>query len=175
MKNKSKDNLKKLVICALFAALGFSVTYFIPPVPLPFGYANLGDCIVLITAFLPIGLWSFAAAGLGPALADIFLGYGIYAPATFIIKALMAFVAFIIFKNVKKTNNKFVSFALTLLGCIAAELLMVTGYFLFELCLYGAGALASVTGNLLQGAVNTVVATVVLTVIRNSKALMKHF
>jgi len=63
------------------------------PSPLK-GYINLGDGIVLIASWilpLPYGL---IAAGLGSALADLFSGYVVYAPATFIIKALMAVVAY---------------------------------------------------------------------------------
>ena len=57
------------------------------PSPLK-GYINLGDGIVLLAAWvlpLPYGL---VAAGLGSALADLFSGYVVYAPATFAIKAL---------------------------------------------------------------------------------------
>ena len=61
------------------------------PSPLK-GYVNLGDGIVLLSAWvlpLPYGI---VAAGLGSALADLFSGYTVYAPATFVIKALMAAV-----------------------------------------------------------------------------------
>ena len=41
----------------------------------------------------------FLAAGLGSALADLFSGYVVYAPVTFVIKGLMAFIAFYGFKE----------------------------------------------------------------------------
>ncbi len=174
MKNKSNENIKKLVLCALFAALSFAVTYLVPPVPLPFGYANLGDTVVLLTAFIVGGVWGSAASGLGPMLADIFLGYGIYAPATFIIKATMAFVAFLIFKKAKASSNTAFTFLYSLLGCICAELIMAIGYFVFELFLYGMGAFTSLPGNLLQGAVNTVAAVLLITIIKGNKTLNKY-
>ena len=85
-----KNTTQKIVISSLFAALICVATMLIKiPSPLK-GYINLGDGIVLLAAWvlpLPYGL---VAAGLGSALADLFSGYTVYAPATFVIKALMA-------------------------------------------------------------------------------------
>ena len=67
------------------------------PTPLK-GYINLGDAIVLLCAFLLPPSYAFFAAGIGSMLADIFSGYAVYAPATFIIKGLMALAAYFIFK-----------------------------------------------------------------------------
>lgn len=174
MKKQKKENIKKLVLCALFAALSFAVTYLVPPIPLPFGYANLGDTVVLLTAFIVGGVWGSAAAGLGPMLADIFLGYGVYAPATFIIKAAMCFIAFMIFKKAKASGRSAFSFLYILFGCICAELIMALGYFVFELFLYGLGAFSSLPGNLLQGAANTVAAVLLISIIKSNKTLNKY-
>ena len=78
--------------------------------------------------------YGFLAAGLGSALADVFSGYVIYAPATFAIKGLMALVAFATFRLWSKRIGKLPS---RLLGGVLAEIVMVMGYFVFEGFMYG--------------------------------------
>ena len=83
---------KKLVIAALMAALACVVTMIVKvPSPLK-GYVNLGDCIVLIAGWILSPVYGFMAAAIGSAMADVFSGYVLYAPATFAIKGLMALV-----------------------------------------------------------------------------------
>ena len=89
---------KKIVMAALMAALACVATMIIKiPSPLK-GYLNLGDCIVLVSGWMLSPTYGFLAAGLGSALADVFSGYVTYAPATFVIKGVMALVAFYGFK-----------------------------------------------------------------------------
>ena len=84
---------KKLVMTALMAALTCIATMIIViPSPLK-GYINLGDCLVLTSGWILSPAYGFFAAGLGSALADVLSGYVIYAPATFVIKGLMALIA----------------------------------------------------------------------------------
>ena len=83
------NKTKKIVMAAMFAALCCVATMIIKiPSPLK-GYLNLGDCIVLLSGFMLSPVYAFLAAGLGSALADLLGGYVAFAPATFIIKALM--------------------------------------------------------------------------------------
>ena len=83
---------KKLVTAALFAALACVATMIIKfPSPLK-GYLNIGDCIVLLCGWMLSPVYGFVAAGLGSGLADLLSGYLVYAPATFIIKGLMALI-----------------------------------------------------------------------------------
>ena len=102
-------------------------------------------------------------------LADIFSGYAHYAPGTLIIKAVMAFVAAIIFKQLK---NKTLS---SVLGAVAAEAIMVLGYFAYAGMLLGKGiaAAASIPGNLVQAAVGIVVSVVLYFALEKSGALKK--
>ena len=85
-----------------------------------------------------------------------------YVPATFLIKGLMALVAFYGFKLIRKRLHSLVAKVLT---CISAEFLMVLGYYLFEGILYGfaasavnipANAVQSVAGLLLGIALSKV-------------------
>ena len=91
-------NTKRTVVSALMAALTCAATMVIKiPSPLN-GYLNLGDCIVLVAGWMLTPTYGFLAAGLGSALADLFSGYVTYAPATFLIKGLMAIIAYYGFK-----------------------------------------------------------------------------
>lgn len=45
------------------------------------GYVNLGDCAVLMSAWVLGPLYGGAAAGIGSALADLLSGYAHYVPA----------------------------------------------------------------------------------------------
>ena len=95
---------KTLVWAALFTALTTVATMVIQ-VPSPTGgYLNAGDAIVLLSAFLLGPIWGAVAAGVGSALADILAGYAIYAPATLIIKALMALTAGALLRRAKSPS-----------------------------------------------------------------------
>ena len=87
------ENLKKLVLAGVFAALACVATMVIQ-IPSPMnGYVNLGDCVVLLAGWLLGPVYGFAAAGVGSMLADILSGYAHYAVGTFLIKGVMALVA----------------------------------------------------------------------------------
>jgi len=115
------------------------------------GYVNIGDSIVLLSAWLLGNPYGAIAAGLGSGLADLLSGYPTYVPGTIVIKFAMAFVGFIIYNALNRAGvNKLVSY---IVSGIAAELIMVFGYFLYESTLlgYGIGAAASIPSNLVQG------------------------
>ena len=141
---------KNLVMSAVFAAL-ICVSTFIIRIPSPPGYINLGDCFVLLAAWLLTRKLGALSAAVGSALADLIAGYAIFAPATFVIKGLMALAAYHCFKAVRK--NAKTSVAATASG-IAAECVMIFGYFIFESFLYGIkAAAAGIPFNAIQGAV----------------------
>ena len=94
---------KKLVTAALFAALACVATMIIKfPSPLK-GCLTIGDCIVLLCGWmLSPGIHGFVAAGLGARISPHLLsGYLVYAPATSIIKGLMALIACYTFKLIR--------------------------------------------------------------------------
>lgn len=118
----------KTVISAMLAALVFVLTRVVSiPSFTAVGNINLGDCAVLLTAWLLPCQYAFLAAGLGSALSDLLSEYAVYAPATFLIKGLMSAVACIIFAKLRTKN---------ILRCITsgivAEIIMILGYFAFE-------------------------------------------
>jgi uncharacterized membrane protein len=104
------------------------------PIPATKGFINLGDAGVMITGLLLGPVIGGLAGGIGSALADILLGYAIYAPATLIIKGLEGFVIGII-ANPRKNNRNLSK--RDILAVIIGGFIMVTGYFLYELWLFG--------------------------------------
>ena len=146
--NNSKT--KKLVMAALLAALCCVATMIIKiPSPLK-GYLNLGDCVVLLSGWLLSPVYGFLAAGLGSALADIFSGYVTYAPATFVIKGLMALIAYYGFKIV-----------------------MVLGYLVFEGFLYGLiSSIVNISANAVQGVAGIIIGTILIRIFDKNKIMM---
>ena len=161
--------VKKLVLAALFAALAYCATLIIH-IPSPIGgYLNLGDCIVLLAGWLLGPAYGAAAAGLGSALADLTLGYTGYIPGTFVIKALMAVVAYYAAKAVPgKTVVK------SVVSGVLAEVVMVGGYFCFEATILGngLGAAVGIASNLMQ-ALAGIVCAVLIKLILDKKNLWK--
>lgn len=162
---------KKIVTAALMAALSCVATMILKiPSPLK-GYINLGDCIVLAAGWLLSPVWGFLAAGLGSALADILSGYVIYGPATFLIKGMMALVAFHGFKLLHNKCNKLFS---RIISGIAAEIVMIVGYFVFAGLLYGFGpAAVNIPANAVQGIAGILIGIILVQIIEKSKIVLE--
>lgn len=160
--NRMNTKTRKIVITALMASLTCVATMVIK-VPSPLnGYLNLGDCIVLLCGWLLTPWYAFFAAGFGSALADLFSGYAVYAPATFVIKGLMALAAFFCLSSVKKPAHRLLP---RLAGGVLAEMIMVAGYFVFEGFLYGFGPSAvNIPANGVQGIAGLVIGLVLISV-----------
>lgn len=144
---------KNIAFTACLAALVCVSTYALA-LPLPIGgYFNVGDIFVLLSGWL-LGPWYGAlAAGVGSSLADLFLGYTAYAPATFLLKGGVACVAWFVYAPFKKAIKKeTLDFLPRSFSALLAETVMVAGYLFFEaFCLRaGVGALANVAGNTVQ-------------------------
>lgn len=153
---------KKLTLiaaAAVLAALTCVATMVVQiPMPLTKGYVNLGDVLVLTSAWILGSPWGIAAAGIGSAMADLLTGYAYYAPATLIIKALMAVAAFYIAKGFM--NGSYAkSLVGKIIGGVVAEIIMVAGYYLYAVILYGdpIAAASSIFGNAIQGVIGLVV------------------
>ena len=145
------QNLQKTVTAALLCTVVFVFTFL--SIPMGIGNVNLGDGALLLTAWTLGGPWAVVSAALGAALADLASGYAIYAPATFVIKAAMVAAALLVLRLL--SNVKLSVRIRRLLSAVAAELVMVLGYLIYEATLlgYGAGALVSVPFNAVQGLV----------------------
>lgn len=159
-----ENNTKKLVTSSLLAALVCIATMIIK-IPLPTkGYLNLGDCIILFSAWTLSPMYGFLAAGIGSVLADLFAGYVVYAPVTFVVKGLMAIIACYGFKIL---NKKIGELSSRIISGIIAEIEMVVGYFLFEGILYGFGAsVVNIFANGIQGIFGVVLGVVLFKMLK---------
>ncbi|MBQ2391740.1 MAG: ECF transporter S component [Clostridia bacterium] len=168
MSNSTQNNTtQRIVMAALLAALTCVATMIIKiPSPLK-GYLNLGDCVVLLAGWMLSPTYGFLAAGLGSALADTFSGYVTYVPATFVIKGLMALIAFYGFKLL---HSKLGNISSRIISGIVAEVVMVAGYFIFEGFLYGFGpSLVNIPANVIQGIAGLIIGTILVKVFEKSK------
>ena len=158
---------KKMVMAALMAALACIMTMIIKvPSPLK-GYVNLGDCIVLVSGWMFSPAYGFLAAGIGSAMADVFSGYLLYAPATFIIKGFMALVACYGYKLCCKKLGDLPS---RIISGVMAEILMVLGYYVFEGFLYGfIPSLVNVPANAVQGVAGLIIGVALIKILKNNK------
>ena len=164
---KYSHHVHRVVLCALFAALTCLATLVIQvPSPLT-GYINLGDCLVLFSAFLLGPLYGSVAAGVGSALADMLSGYAQYAAGTLIIKALVAFVAVLLLRVLSRVMP---SFFCRLLASVLAECIMIFGYFAYDAWIigYGWGAAASIPANCVQAGIGVAVALLLVSLFRKN-------
>ena len=155
-----------LSITSIFAAMACILTMtVIIPAPATGGYINIGDLGVMLAGLIFGPIIGFISGGVGSALADIFLGFPIYAPITFVVKGVEGFVVGLIANprifHGKRTYKD-------ILAVIAGGLLMVLGYFIVELLVFNFGIVASlseVPGNFFQfifGAIGSIFLVVIL-------------
>lgn len=166
-----KTKTQKIVFSALLASLVCVATMIIKiPSPLK-GYINLGDCVVLLSGWILSPVYGFLAAGVGSGLADIFSGYALYAPATFVIKGLMALVAHFLFKMMSK---KFPTLPSRIISGTLSEIIMVGGYFIFEGFLYGfIPSAVNIPANAVQGVAGLILGVVLVRVFEKSGIINK--
>ena len=166
-----KETTKKIVFAALLAALTCVATMIIKvPSPLK-GYLNLGDCVVLLSGWLLSPMYGFLAAGIGSALADLFSGYVTYAPATFVIKGLMAIIAYYGFKLLHKKLGNLPSRVIS--GSVS-EVVMILGYFVFEGFLYGfVPSIVNIPANAVQGVAGLVLGIILVKIFEKNKISFK--
>ena len=178
----STNSTKKWVVSALFAALTCICTMIIK-IPTPTGgYIHPGDGMVLLCGIILGPGMGALAAGIGSMLSDLFSGYMVWVPATFVIKALTALVAGVLFRKTSSllSGNKAASTVRVILGGIVGEALMVFGYFLFEIGLNAASnggftaaaiaggiaySAAGIPANMVQGVTGIVIACVLLPIL----------
>lgn len=171
MTDKTAHKNKMMVMTALFVALSYVATTVLM-IPSPTGgYVNLGDAVVLLGAYLLGPVWGAVAGGAGPALADLLGGYGVYVPATLVIKALMAVSAALLYQALGRKN-----WALLISGC-AAEGIMVAGYCLFDGVLAGnlSVGLTGIPANLMQGVFGLAASTLLTVALKKNALVYREF
>lgn len=145
--------VKNMCTAAVVTALVFAVTRFIQ-IPIPLGYFNIGNTVILLAALLLPEGYGIFAGGVGSALADL-TSYPVYTFPTLIIKCLMPFVFYTLLRVFGKKK------AAAPLAMGIATLIPLFGYTLTGMIIYGSfyTGLAQFPGLLLEYAANLVLFT----------------
>lgn len=153
------NNLKKITLAAMFAALTIVATVLVKvPIGTNGGYIHLGDSIIYLGACF-LGPYGIIAAAIGGALADILAGAAAWALPSAIIKALIS-VPFIVATHfyIKKKDSLKIVNLFTVLMTLVSGAVTVLGYYLAEGIMYTfPAALASVPFNAIQAVGSAVV------------------
>lgn len=171
-----KEQILKLCVTGMFAALICAATMVIQvPAPTDNGFTNIGDCFILIAAWV-LGPWyGFAAGGIGSALADLLTAHAHYVPGTLIIKGLMAVVAALIIHAFIKKSDKLRLPGFVVSG-LAAEMIMIWGYYLYRATFLQRGwiaAFANIPSDCVQGAFGLVLGVVLIQIIVKTPVVKK--
>ena len=167
------NKTKKLVTSALLAAFACIATLIsVGPLPPTNGYIHLGDALVIMCGFILGPIYGGIAAAIGSAAADCILGYVVYAPATFVIKFLVALTAGLLYraKPCKTPGIIWIS--------VLAELVMIVGYYIFEAFILTGGigavaALYAIPANAIQALSGVIIATIITKIFKSNAHIRK--
>lgn len=112
--------IKHIVLYGLLIAIMCIATIMIV-IPLPTGFINLSDALILLFANVLPYTGIVAVAGIGCALADILAGYGQYAIFTFFIKSIEGILVIYLLSKWKFKGK-------TLIAYLIGVLVMLVGY-----------------------------------------------
>lgn len=151
MKRKPFDP-RTLAVTAIMTAIVFATTMINLTLTPDGGYIHLGEAGILFSAFA-FGPWVGAiVGGLGTALADLTLGFPVWAPFSLIIHGVQGFVAGWIARRWPGLGG-------LILGAVLGGFVVVLGYLPVGIMLEGsATALASVPFNLIQVTLGGIIA-----------------
>ncbi len=113
-------NTKKIIMTGLMMAL-VTVSTMVLMVPVPFtnGYIHLGDSMIFLSVLILGWRYGAVAAGVGSALADLFVGYANWAPWTLCIKGLMALMMGLAIEKCIKNRRNIILLSLVTAGAWA--------------------------------------------------------
>ena len=148
---------RELTLTAVMSALVFIAT-FVPKIPIPLGYAHLGDAAIFIVAVMFGRKVGILSGCFGSMLADLIGGFPIWIGPTLIVKWLMT-ETFVRIAKLDDDNFSYYSIR-TIAALLLAGVVMAAGYTLTGALLYDslAAGLTSTPGLLLEGLVNAVAA-----------------
>ena len=149
-----KNHTKLTCLSGIFSALVFVITAYLH-IPTYNGYVHCGDGVIFLAAcILPIP-YSIIVGALGALLADLLTGFAIWAPASMIIKGLLALLF------TCKSNKIITKRSLVML--LPAALISAAGYYLYEALIFGSfiASLSGIPGSLVQAVASSILFVVV--------------
>lgn len=185
----SSNPVRRLVLNGLFITLVFLATYFTRiPTPLPGGYINLGDAVIMLAAaFLGPAGGMFAGAA-GSVIADLAAGAFLFAPVTFLVKGIEGLAVGIIITQKhaassgasnRQGNTGAEVHCRLALAVAAGAVIMIAGYFLAEAFILGmfdeafglAAAVSELLPNLLQGVSSAIMGYILVLILSKQRSI----
>ncbi|GEK32221.1 membrane protein [Kurthia zopfii] len=164
----SRIHTNDLIITAMCIALVFVATLFLNirlPISVNGGLVHLGTAMLFITTLLfgPKKGMIIGAVGMG--LFDLFSGWTLWAPFTFVTRGLQAWIVGTIAYSAYRNAS---SIPFNVMGILASVPVMLAGYYLCEGIIFGnwIAPATSIPGNLLQNAVGLVIAIPVVAALK---------
>lgn len=156
--SRSSWTPRQLCLAAAMTAVVFLAT-FVPRIPIPLGYAHLGDAAIFLMVLFVSRREMLFAASFGSALSDLLGGFPLWIVPTLVIKFFMADIAW---RLIRPDHRETASLLRMTMGFLAGSLWMAVAYTLFGALLYDslAAGLASAPGLIAEGLLNTAVAIV---------------
>ena len=174
------NRINKIILTGIMTSMIMVATMVIRiHVPFTQGYVHLGDAVIFISVLVLGKKYGTFASGVGSAFADIFSGYAYYAPWTFVVKALMAFVVGAALEHMEKKGQIQEGKNITLMEVLAmlfGGIEMTVGYYIAASLMQGNWytPLLSVPGNIGQFVVGMILATALATALYKTPA-KKYF
>ena len=173
METNTRKKTLQLSIFALYMAIICIVTMF-TKIPIPLGYAHIGDSIILTFALFYGGKKGFIVGGIGSAMSDLLSGFPQWIIPTFIIKGIMAVIMAIIAR--KKDGSYQIISIRTFIGAVVSMLFMVCGYVCAGIFMEGfAAGIASAPGLLIKSVVNIIAFYIIAIVLDKIRKIEKKF
>jgi uncharacterized membrane protein len=141
------DKIRATTYGGILSAVILLATWVIKfPIPGGYGYINFGDGAIFAAAVV-LGPFAAICAAIGSVFADLLAGFPQYMLPTLVVKGLMGLLA-----GVVLSRRKALAWPGQLLLFTTCEIIMVGGYFVAEILLYGvAAAVGTLIFNTLQG------------------------
>ena len=158
-----KFTTQEIVFTALMTALVFVATY-LPHIPIPLGYAHLGDAVIFLLALLAPRRAALFAACIGSALADLLGGFALWIVPTLVIKFVMAEIVY----RVGRRGDAIAPRVSIIAALLLSSIWMAAAYTLAGAVLYASmsAALTSTLGLIMEGLVNSIIAFFLLPLLR---------
>jgi uncharacterized membrane protein len=123
------------LLAVLTALTSVATLVLVVPIPATDGFFNFGDIMVMMSGLLlgPVG--GFIAGGFGSMFADLIVA-PIYAPITLIVKGLEGLAVGLLSQ---RTSDKSRIGRWDVIGVVVAAVIMLVGYLLGEILLWGLG------------------------------------
>lgn len=130
MEIKKVSSTRQMVITSLMTALVFLAGSVIK-IPTIGGFVHVGDCMVFLSVIILGKNRAAISSALGMFLVDVLAGYYIWAPFTFVIKFIMAYITGTIIEKLEDKNDFIIKFKMKyIVAFIAGGIFMIAGYFL---------------------------------------------